>query len=263
MPIRTIALSGLALLLAGCNDGLSTARERSGFVAAVALDAGGSTYAMEYLGAFYRYNGLSADLGELETCIAIPYSPIAPPIATLPTMEAGEGVYLTLSGRDDTLRANTDLGITSYSLVGVKSVPYTPGDTLTLTVPGDVNGFPPATVKVRTAEPFTFDPVGNPADAEPLTVTWTAATEPGSTIVFRLRLSNTASPDPNTEIICIFADDGSGEVGAIYADVWADADPASKSVAVERVRQGTVVIDERTKLTVSSFFDQPIRLATP
>ena len=260
--MRRFFLSASMFGLVACNEGLSPARERNGFISAVTYQAGPDLYSVQYLGAFYRYDGLSADPGQLDACEGQPYSPSGT-LAHLPTLDAGDQLLAQVSGREDTLLAETSSGMRLYKIPGASnSVPFIPGDTLTMVIPGTVGGFPAMTVRVRTAEPFTFTPVGNPPDGQPLTINWSAATVPGSVIVFYLRFSNTSTDiEPNTQLRCVFIDDGTAQVDATLADVWADSDPVSRQVAVERIRQTTVEFDARTKVTLLSYFDRPLLTA--
>ena len=248
-----------ALSLAACNDRFGPAKEKTGFISATAYDAGGGAVAMRLLGAFYHYDGLDGSPGTPETCTGAPFSLIPPTIATLPTVSAGQYLYTEIGGRKDTLFQASGLGFLAYQLVTVNAIPYTPGDTLKLEVPGETGGFPEALLKVRTAEAFTHDAVGNPADGQPLTITWTAATSPGSLMVFSLRFNASGTaPTPDTQIYCVFTDDGAGQVSASLAAIWGSSQLVSRSVRATRVRLDEVEIDGNTKVTLFSYFERPL-----
>jgi len=260
LPLRSLALSLLAVLgLSGCiNDKLSARRDRVAFISAIAFSTGGETYATRPLAAFYRANGLALNLGELETCVGLPYSALPPSVANLPTMLAGQYLYTEIGGRRDTLFPSTLVGLQSYQLLTVNSIPYIPGDTLRVEVPGDAAGFPATTVSVRTAEPFNFTVPANPTQGEPMMLTWTPAPAPGSTMTVSMRLNNTGTGNtPDAQIYCRFNDDGSGQVDATLTAVWLASAPESRSVAFSRVRFTTVEIDPRTRLSLISYFDRP------
>jgi hypothetical protein len=261
MPtIRYVAVLAGALALAACNsDRFGPAREKTGFISATTYDGGGGTFALRFLGAFYKYDGLTTGIPAAETCQGAAYTPQNTGVATLPTISAGEYLFTQVSGRSDTLFQTAGLGLTAYQLLTVNAVPFTPGDTLTINVPGEAGGFPATTLRVRTAEAFTHDPVGTGTSGQPLTITWTPATSPGSLMVFSLRLNTSGTADlPNAQIYCVFNDDGSGEVSASLADVWRSALPASRSVQASRIRQTEVAFDANTKVTLLSYFDRPL-----
>jgi hypothetical protein len=260
LPSRSIALSLLAVLgLTGCiNDRLNAPRDRVAFISAQAFSTGGGAYATRPLAAFYRANGLDLNLGEVEACVGVPFSNQPAPVATFPTLSAGQYLFTDLGGRRDTLFSSSTLGLQTYQLLTVNSIPYVPGDTLSVEVPGDVAGFPGTTIRVRTAEEFDFTVPANPVENEPMTLTWTPAPSPGSTMTVSLRLNNTGTGnDPDAQIYCRFNDDGSGVVPATLTAVWRAAVPESRSTFFSRVRFTTIEFDARTRLTLLSYFDRP------
>jgi hypothetical protein len=260
MPtIRYVAVLAGILSLAACNDRFGPAKERTGFISATAYDAGGGAYAMRFLGAFYKYDGLTTGIPAAETCQGGPFNSQNSTVATLPSLSAGQYLYTRLSGRVDTLFQSSGLGITAYQLLTVNAVPFIPGDTLTLEIPGETGGFPGATLRVRTAEAFTHDPVGTGTEGQPLTITWTPAPAPGSLMAFSLRFNSTGTATlADAQISCIFNDDGSGEVNASLAAIWRASQPESRSVKATRIRQTQVVFDANTKVTLLSYFDRPL-----
>lgn len=258
--IRYVAVLTGVLALGACNsDRFGPAKERTGFISATAYDGGGGGYAMRFLGAFYKYDGLVTGIPAAETCQGAPYRAENTTVATLPTVSAGQYLYTEVGGRRDTLFQSSGLGLLAYQLLTVNAVPFTPGDTLTVEVPGETGGFPGTTLKVRTAEAFTLSPVGTGTDGQPLTVTWTPAPQPGSLMTISLRLNGSGtSTTPDAQIYCVFNDDGSGDISAALAGVWRAAEPESRSVKATRIRQTEVVFDANTKVTLLSYFDQPL-----
>ncbi len=260
MPtIRSFAVLAGILALSACNERFGPAKEKTGFISATAYDGGGGAYALRFLGAFYKYDGLSTGIPAAETCQGGSFSTQNTTVATLPTVSAGQQLVTRIGGRADTLFQSSGLGLTAYQLLTVNSVPYTPGDTLTLEVPGEVGGFPGTTLKVRTAEAFTHDAVGTGSEGQPLTITWTPAPLPGSLMTFSLRFNSSGTASvPDAQIYCVFTDDGSGEVGTSFASIWRATLPESRSVRATRIRQTEVVFDANTKVTLLSYFDRPL-----
>lgn len=261
MPtIRYAAVLAAVMALGACGaDTLGVAKERTGFISATTYDGGGGDYALRFLGAFYRFDGLSTGIPAAETCGAAPYNPQNATVATLPTVSAGPYLTTQIGGRSDTLFQSSTLGLTAYQLLSVNAIPFVPGDTLTLQIPGETGGFPSATLKVRTAEDFTFDPIGRGTDGQPLTITWTPPREAGSLMTFSLRFNNTGtSTQADTQIYCVFNDDGRGELSTALATLWRASAIESRSVQATRIRQATVEFDEDTRVTLLSYFDQPL-----
>lgn len=261
MPtIRYVAVLAGILGLTACNsDRFGPAKERTGFISATTYDGGGGAYALRFLGAFYKYDGLSTGIPAAETCQGAPFTPQNTSVATIPTLSAGQYLYTSIGGRSDTLFQTSGLGLTAYQLLTVNAVPFTPGDTLTIEVPGETGGFPGTTLKVRTAEPFTHDPIGEGSAGQPLGISWTPASSPGSLMVFSLRFNSTGTANiPNAQIYCVFNDDGSGQLSAALADVWRATLAESRSVQASRIRQTEVVFDANTRVTLLSYFDRPL-----
>ena len=257
--IRYVAVLAGMLALSACNDRFGPAKEKTGFISATAYDAGGGATAMRFLGAFYKYDGLTTGIPATESCQGAAYTPTTTTVATLPTISAGQHLYTTLSGREDTLYQASGLGILAYQLLTVNAVPYTPGDTLTVEIPGDPAGFPGGVLKLKTAEAFTHDAVGTGAEGAPLTINWTAAPSPGSLMTFSLRFNSSGTAaTPDAQIYCVFADDGSGEVSTALAAIWRAALPESRSVKATRIRQTELVFNTNTRVTLLSYFDRPL-----
>lgn len=260
MP-RLLRLSlavALAVSSTACIPDVGTGRERTGFISAVTYDAGGGNTSMRLTGAFYRYDGLQTGLQEPETCVGLPFSLVPPSVANLPSLDAGNFLFTDIGGRRDTLFRSSGLGITTYQLVSVVGIPFTGGDTLRLEIPGNVDGFPAGVMQVRTAEPFTFDPIGEPAEQQPLPITWTAAPQPGSLMTFSLRFSDGTGDQPNVQIYCTFTDDGAGQVPADLAAIWASSAPVTRRVLATRIRVNELEFDRRTRAFLLSYFDQPL-----
>jgi hypothetical protein len=258
--LRYVAVLAGVLALSACNDErFGPAKERTGFISATTYDAGGGTFALRFLGAFYKYDGLTTGIPAAETCQGGPFTPQNTSVASLPTISAGQYLFTRVGARTDTLFQTSGLGLTAYQLLTVNAVPFTPGDTLTMDLPGETGGFPGTTLRVRTAEAFTHDPVGAGTSGQALSLSWTPAPAPGSLMIFSLRFNSTGTAEqPNAQIYCVFNDDGSGEVSAALAEIWRGALPASRSVQASRVRQTEVVFDRNTKVTLLSYFDRPL-----
>jgi len=255
-----------ALLASGCIDGLSPASERTGFISASTVSLGGGTsYGLTFIGAFYRFDGLEVGFEEPDACQGYVYTPGPIPVGTFPTVNAGDRLITLISGRQDTLVRSSVSGIESYTLSSsVGSVPMIPGDTLTVDIPGSLDGFPAVSVRVRTAEPYVFDPLVTPADGAPLAMTWTAAPAPGSLMLVYMRFSSLSTSDiPNTEIRCAFTDDGSGSLIPGFTSAWFNSPLASRSVVTQRARLTTAVVDSKTKVLLVSFFDRPLPAGVP
>ncbi|MBX3173084.1 MAG: hypothetical protein KF709_01610 [Gemmatimonadaceae bacterium] len=259
MSIPKLALVvAVALSSTACIKGLETTNERTAYVTAVTHQAADSTYHLKLTGAFYRTEQAASAIDTPDVCGIYAYSVNPPGVAYLPTLNAGQFLFTNVAGRVDTLFRSSASGLTIYQLVSTLGIPFSSGDTLRLTVPGDVDGFPPVQASVRLAERFNFDPVGEPGDGEALPLSWQAAAVPGSFVFFSLRFNSTGiSSEPNAQLFCVFQDDGAGSIDANLAIAWKSSVVESRSVFASRVRRSIVTIDERTRLVLFSYFDVP------
>lgn len=160
--------------------------------------------------------------------------------------------------REDTLHVVEQFGLRLYRTLLVAGIPVTPGDTLAVTIPGSIE-FPGLTIRTRTAEVFTFVDPGAPVVGEPVNLTWRSPGAPGSTMVFFLRYANSIAPGgvPNEQIVCGFADDGSGTIDPSYLNGWQSAPPTSRAIAATRLRYNEIQVDSRTRVTIVSTFEIP------
>lgn len=257
MRISTLARVGLLLLTTACIETLEPSKEKSAYVSAIAHTAGAGTFQLRLTGAFYQADEFTSSLDKPETCGAYPYT-TQTSVGSFPTMSAGDRLYTNVGGRVDTLFKTSLAGLLTYQLVSVPGIPFVVGDSLMLTVPGDVDGFPAVQAKVRVAEPFTYDPIGTAGDGEALPLTWVPAATPGALMIFSLRFNTSGvSEEPDTQIYCVLLDDGSHSIEPAYAVAWGVAPAASRSVYASRARRTRVEVDGRTRLSLYSFFDLP------
>ena len=75
------------------------------------------------------------------------YTPILTISGSLLTLNAGEFLFTSIGGRVDTLAPLLGLSLRVYSAIRPLGIPYTPGDTLAVTIPGSVSGFPASAIE--------------------------------------------------------------------------------------------------------------------
>lgn len=253
--LRLAFVPALLPLSAACFDNTRPVEESVAYLTSVAhIDGANSVLRVD--GAFYFALNLSTGVGNPGDCQVGGFSTGTqlPPR----TLEAGDALTATVSGNTAQLdRVAAGLNITYRMLAGT-GLAYTPGDTLQIVVPGDADGFPATSIRVRTAEPFDIDPVPPPTADEALTVFWSPPAQPGSLMTLALRYStNPGSTTPNAEIYCVFADDGSGTVPALFATIFASTDEASRSYEFNRVRESQVFLSNRVRARLFSFYPVP------
>lgn len=264
MRLRLPLLAATLLVTTACLDSIEVPDGRFGTIAAAALDNGGGNYVMDPEAAFYGETDLGYTPFLNDTCIVLAYSNVTTVNGNLRTLNAGDRLFTSVSGRIDTLVPIPGINIRVYTPVRVNGIPFIPGDTLAITVPGSASGFPASAVSVRTAEPFTHSAIGIPSENQSLTVTWTPAPSPGSQMTFSLRYANaTATNGINEQVFCSFIDDGAAVIRADYLNGWRTALNDQRSTRVVRIRSREVQVDTRTRLSVISSFAQPLPVFQP
>jgi len=217
-----------------------------------------ANYTMRPEAAFYDNTDLSYVPFATDTCLVTNYFPSTSIInGSLQFLNAGAFLQTTVSGRVDSLLPIPNVSLRVYQSPNAGGIPYTPGDTLSVVIPGGT--FPASAISVRTAEAFTHGAIGVPAENEALPLTWTPATVAGSQMTFSLRYANSFSTTGlNEQIFCSFVDDGAATVPPTVLGGWVNALNAQRQTRATRVRSREVTVDARTKLSLLSTFSQPI-----
>jgi hypothetical protein len=188
------------------------------------------------VGLFVRGNFSIPNTSARDACQLLPYA-AGGTVSGLNYIDAGSEIALRLSGTDATLVKKTDQGVTTYVLpVPGSSIAFTPGDTAFLTVPGATGGFASSEIAVRTAEPFTFEPVPVGVDADDVPLQWSAAPHPNSVMVFSLRYARAPSAIQNEQIYCEVVDDGAFTIPGDVAIEWQTSTTKLRSAATTRYR---------------------------
>ncbi|HVZ48894.1 MAG TPA: hypothetical protein VG916_08930, partial [Gemmatimonadaceae bacterium] len=121
-------------------------------VGLISTQGSAGAYTMSPAIAFYRVSGATLVNSAVtrDTCVETTYSPAGDTIATTaPALSAGAFIVLGVSGRTDTLR-HSNTADPYYRSSG--AIPFSPGDSMTIAIPGDGNGFPASSFKAGTAE---------------------------------------------------------------------------------------------------------------
>lgn len=259
MRARLLPLALLALGTTACLETLEPPTGRFGTITAAAYDNGAGTYVLRPEAAFYDKTDLTYTPAIGDTCVIAAYSPTSTISGSLITLNAGEFLFTSVGGRVDTLAPLGGLSLRVYSAIRPLGIPYNPGDTLAVTIPGTVSGFPASAISVRTAEAFTHDSIGVPGVDADLTLAWTPAPSAGSQMTFSLRYANGFSGGTaNEQLFCSLTDDGTATIDADYLNGWRTALNGVRSTRAVRIRSREVTIDGRTRLSIISSFGQPL-----
>ena len=214
---RVFVLLALVVSTLGCRDIIQPEKSNYAIINVETLPTG-STFAALPTGLFFNAAGifLSSSVVSQDSCIIQRYPPdIANP--ALDYLDAGSGVVVRFNRpqTQGTLTPRTQSGVRSYVLPEGTSIPFVPGDTVTVEIPGATGGLGQTTASARTAEAFTPAPLSLPASNQTdMPVSWTPGVTsiPGSAMFYSLRYSAPATSTLNREIACFFVDDGSAAV---------------------------------------------------
>jgi hypothetical protein len=253
-------LAAAALAAAACSDPLPSVPERTiaYTVLATQQNVAGDAYVLRPTALFFRTNSLNlvSSANAPDQCVDRAYAPHSPAVAdTFPAvtyLNAGESVALeTNAGTTSTLIATTDAyGKSYYAPAANASVaPFTPGDVVTLTVPGGgtaTNAFPATTLSQTTVTPFTAGDVATSSnDPEGLKITWSAPPTPPSGVVptgmlVSLRYASFGTGAANREVFCSLVDDGSYVIPVDVAAGWFKSLPNGHDILFTRWRADVV-----------------------
>ncbi len=213
-------VAALTLLVSAC---MSTSPQAGTPIGIITMNARtkGAGYTTSAIADFYTANNITfASAGSAtDSCQAAAYT--STPIPTTATrINAGSGVAIAVSGRVDTLKKSGSS--LTYASTLASGLSFTPGDTVTVTVAGDIAAFFSTAFSAKTAEPFTASALSVPAAGQALPVTWTPAA-PGAAMVISLRYNDATQIGSglNAQIFCDFVDDGVAVIPAALVAKWA------------------------------------------
>lgn len=256
MRLRLPALLAILVFVTACLEPLPVPTGRYGAVTASTFSRTGG-YAMRPQAAFYGSTDLSYAPFPNDTCFTAAYADSTAISGGLRFLNAGDFIQMSVSGRVDTLLPLLNTNLRVYQFPASTGIPFTPGDTLTVVVPGAT--FPASGITVRTAEAFTHDSVIVPAVDASLPIAWTAAVASGTTMTFSLRYNNGfITTGYNEQLFCSFIDDGAATIPAALLTGWRNALNDERTTRAVRIRSREITVDARTRLVVISSFAQPL-----
>jgi len=263
MRYRILSLAALAVALTACVDQLEAPNGRFGSISATAIDNGGGTPVLNLEAAFFGETDIGFQVPTQDSCFLAQFFETNTINTGLTYLRAGDFLTVRTGARIDTIRPITGLPVPVYESRRAPGIPYTPGDSTAVDIPGSAS-FPAASISGKTAEAFTHSPINvPPADAD-LVLAWTAAPSPGSVMTVSLRYANAFSNgNKNEQLFCSFVDDGAATIPAAFLTGWRTATNNNRSTSLNRVRQRQLELDRRTTLLLLSTYGQPLELASP
>jgi len=259
MTIRRIVQLSVVLLAAAAGACLSSTAPKSspyGYLTVVAQKAG-TGYVASTIGSFFDASGLGAPsvITPWDSCRAQNYAP-ASNVGfgeVFPSVSAGAFIQVRLGARTDSIFPVV-VGTETQYRARTNGIPYTPGDSVSIVVPGTASDYPAVSLRAKTAEAVVMQDFGVPAAGSNIDLQWTAAQDQNATLVVALRFA-IASDALNAQVYCQFKDDGTGTVPARYASEWAAA--TNRTWVVTRVRSTVMSVPKGGYFNFISTFDLP------
>lgn len=257
--LRALPALALSAAFSACLDVGLPASTQAGFLAQSTHSDGGAGYVAIPEATFYTNVNLAVSVPPTDSCFIAPIIPTTGGTSVLPTIEAGPVVFTRIGVREDTLVPGVSAGLLTYRPRAGNRIPFTPGDSIDITVPGSPAGFPAVITKSRTSESFTHDPIVVPVTVQPITFRWTAAPQPGSSMVLSLRYANAqAAGEVNEQIYCGFVDDGTGTVPATLVAGWMNALDGRRTTRATRLRTRELAVGSNRRFSFISTFTLPL-----
>jgi len=252
LPVSAVALA------VACDNSLQGINRQDtwGFVIVSATKSVGGAHFTSPEGLFFKGNLSSVPNSDfaIDTCADGTYSE-GNNLTGVTYLDAGVALQATLSGNTNSLvRTTTSTGL-SY-LLEAGSTPYTPGDTIYVSIPGVEGGFPTGSIKAKTAEGFTFPTIEVPQGTETIPLNWTPPQTTGSSsMIVSMRYKSGGSTTFNRHVLCTFIDDGQDSIPFRWYQSWAAAS-SEREVVATRLRT-TYVSAGDANLGVISTYEVP------
>ncbi len=172
-------------------------------------------------------------------------------------LRAGESIGMTIGGASLTLPYFAPLQ--RYATPDGSPFTYAAGDEARVTIPGEENGFPAATIDLKLAEPIIPEPVPAPVLGQPLTIRWNGTNDRTAAVILSLRYANPAtSPWANEQIYCALVDDGHHDIPSGGMSVLLASPAARRSLIITRWRTNEKVLNDKTLLHIVSTIDTTV-----
>ncbi len=253
-----LVLAAAAAFGVACTVSTEVGAVPFGFVA-LSAQRSATGYTTSPIGTFISGSGLSVPsaIAPWDSCRTQSYSSVAgvPVGSVYPAISAGSSIAFKLPGRTDSLYP-VQVGLeTQYKLRSPVAVPYTPGDSVSVVIPGASNGFPAISFKAKTAEAVTVTDFAVPASGARLDLKWSAGQDLNSTMAFSFRYGALNADTLNSQIYCQFLDDGTDSIPSRYISTWAAA--KTRTWVATRVRTYVAPVARSGYFDFISAFDLP------
>ncbi len=262
-PSRWIWIAPLvaAVFIASCESGLSPNTNNTwGLISVDASKNANGDYVTAPVGRFFVGQLASVPNAKLvlDSCTDALYTAPSNDFTGLTFLDAGLPVTTQIGSRVDTLQRDVNSqGQIIYERSAGAEIPYTPGDSIVVSVPGAVGGFPATSIRAKTAEPFTIDPVPVPAGSETIPLHWTASHDANSALILELRYDPSGGGTPTRELLCSYTDNGVDSIPSYQYQPWVAATASAREVVATRLRTNYLGTADNGLVGVISLFQVP------
>jgi hypothetical protein len=235
-----------------CSDSLSSSvtEQTWGFVTLDAKKTASGVYQTSPQALFFK--GRLAALPNaslvLDSCVDTPFDGSGNNLTGVTYLDAGALVSTAVSGRQDTLQRIATTTSITYEKNGI---PFRPGDTIVVTVPGATGGYPAAEIRAKTAEAFTINDIPTPSGTEAIQLRWTAGQDLASAMILELRY--TSATNVPRELLCSYADDGVDSIPFRQHQTWSIGTSSARTVVATRLRTNFKVVGDGLLEVISTF----------
>jgi len=255
VPLLLAAAATIAVACTGLTDLHSVP---FGFVTLVAQRAGAG-FTASPIGTFYDAGGLGVPsaVSPWDSCRLQSYSPAAAVRLgdIYASISAGASIVVRVSGRTDSLYPVALGSETQYKLRAPLAVPYRPGDSVSVAIPGTSSGYPAISFTAKTAEAVVVTDFAPPASGSRLDLKWNAGQDLNGTMSFSFRYGALDTDTLNTQVYCQFKDDGADSIPAKFISSWAAA--RTRTWTASRVRTFVAPVAKGGYFDFISTFDLP------
>ena len=251
MKRKILALCAVALAVTACLNSTESTPSDFGFIVMNA-ESTAEGYVVDPVAYFYRTTArirLPDSEAARDTCIRQFGFPPELEGFIAPTISAGSAFQLNVSGLETQMGIKVEDSFISYELSGGEPIEFTPGDSVSIVIPGEPGGFQPWTMKAKTAEAFTASPLPTYEVPTPIDLEWTPPEAAGSRMT--LTLIYPVGNQGAEHVYCELVDDGEATLSMGLVDAWRVAPPSSKQTIFVRQRF-TGVADNGAAVLVAS-----------
>ncbi|MCC6929545.1 MAG: hypothetical protein IT359_11195 [Gemmatimonadaceae bacterium] len=246
LAVTTLAaLSAAVVFVTACDttSSFTPGTQNWGFVYVSALRSNTGEHRTAPTGSFFKGSLSSIPDARLRTDSCFSAGDYVAPnngvLTGVTYLDAGQNLTTKLGANSSTIPRVSSGTATVYNLATGTTLPYTPGDSVVVTVPGAAGGYPQSEVRGKSAESFTADAIAPSTATIPLK--WSASSDGNSTMIVSLQYTP-AGGTKVQEIRCAFTDDGTDSIPLRQHQAWSTSTNTYRAAVFTRLRTSLVAV---------------------